>query len=423
MTINILAQIRWLSTVGGHAYGVTHAHSEVTVTADTTRSARRPRDRKAQLATAAADLFRKRGYHAVGVNDIAAAVGITGPGMYRHFQNKQAVLGYVLLTGVDRLATRLNAVLAGFGDPSSGLRPLLLEAAETAIDHRDLTALWRWQGRHLHQADQKELIRRTGVLLAGWRSGLRALRPELSDDDALLLCFAALSVYGSVGDHHAAPPRACFAELLADLAESVVRCTGVPAPAGAARPRPAPAASRREELLTAATRLFRDHGFHAVSMEDIGAAAGIAGPSIYRHFAGKSDILLAAGRRMADRLALGLADCTTAATSPRDALHRLARSYVDTVLRSDDLIAVYANEIGNLPERDAKELRRLQRAYVAEWVRLLREQTPALDDAEARVVVQAALTVVNDLPRTRGVGDRPGLAGELSAIAICLLDR
>ncbi|GAA4422679.1 TetR/AcrR family transcriptional regulator [Actinokineospora soli] len=392
------------------------------MTADTTRPVRRPRDRKAQLATAAADLFRKRGYHAVGVNDIAAAVGITGPGMYRHFQNKQAVLGYVLLTGVDGLAARLGAVLDGFTDPESGLRPLLLTAAETAIDHRDLTALWRWQGRHLHQADQKEVIRRTGVLLGGWQSGLRALRPELTDRDALLLCFAALSVFGSIGDHHAAPPRDRFVPLLADLAESIVRSPVPTSDAAPSRPRPPVAASRREELLSAATRLFREHGFHAVSMEDIGAAAGIAGPSIYRHFTGKSDILLAASRRMADRLALGLADSLAAATSPRDALHRLARSYVDTVLRSDDLIAVYANEIGNLPERDAKELRRLQRGYVAEWVRLLREVTPALDEAEARVVVQAALTVVNDLPRTRGVNDRPGLADELTAIAVGLLE-
>ncbi|MGW5053797.1 TetR/AcrR family transcriptional regulator [Actinokineospora sp. NPDC004072] len=386
-----------------------------------TSPVRRPRDRKAQLATAAADLFRRRGYHAVGVNDIAAAVGITGPGVYRHFPNKQAVLGHVLLTGVDALAERLGAVVAGFADPAAGLRPLLLAAAEVSIDHRDLTALWRWQGRHLHQADQKEVIRRTGVLLGGWQAGLRALRPELGERDALLLCFAALSVFGSVGDHHAAPPRERFTVLLADLAEAVVRSPVAPS-SGAARPRQAVAASRREELLTAATRLFRDHGFHAVSMEDIGAAAGIAGPSIYRHFAGKSDILLAASRRMADRLAVGLADSLTAASGPRDALHRLARSYVDTVLRSDDLIAVYTNEIGNLPERDAKELRRLQRAYVAEWVRLVRELAPELGDAEARVVVQAALTVVNDLPRTRGVKDRPGLADELTALAIGLVE-
>ncbi|GGS49806.1 TetR/AcrR family transcriptional regulator [Actinokineospora fastidiosa] len=389
----------------------------------TTSPVRRPRDRKAQLATAAADLFRRHGYHAVGVNDIAAAVGITGPGMYRHFQNKQAVLGHVLLTGVDALAARLNGVLDGFGDPESGLRPLLRAAAEISIDQRDLTALWRWQGRHLHQADQKEIIRRTGVLLGGWQAGLRRLRPELGDRDALLLCFAALSVFGSVGDHHAAPARERFVDLLADLAETAVRSPVVPSTeTTAVRPRPAVAASRREELLTAATRLFRDHGFHAVSMEDIGAAAGIAGPSIYRHFAGKSDILLAASRRMADRLTLGLNDSLSEATSPRDALHRLARSYVDTVLRSDDLIAVYANEIGNLPERDAKEMRRLQRAYVAEWVRLLREVSPSLSDAEARVVVQAALTVVNDLPRTRGVNDRPRLATELTALAVGLLD-
>lgn len=395
----------------------------------TAQTGRRPRDRKAQLARAAAELFRHRGYHAVGVNDIAAAAGVTGPAVYRHFQNKQAVLGHVLLTGVDVLARRLGgAVAAAEGDPGGGLRPLLAAAAEVSIEQRDLTALWRWQGRHLHQADQKEVIRRTGVLLAGWQKGLRGLRPELDDADASLLCFAALSVFGSVGDHHATPPREGFERLLARLAEAVIRSGAVPAaPAGSAeaaawRSRPQPAPTRREELLTAATRLFREHGFHAVSMEDIGAAAGIAGPSIYRHFASKSDILLATSRRMADRLSLGLADSLAEAADAEDALRRLARSYVDTVLRSDDLIAVYANEVVNLPERDSRELRKLQRGYVAEWVRLLREVAPALTEAEARVVVQAALTVVNDLPRTRGVGARPGLAGELTALAVVILE-
>ncbi|WP_436496128.1 TetR/AcrR family transcriptional regulator [Actinokineospora sp. HUAS TT18] len=387
---------------------------------------RRPRNRKAQLADAAAELFGKRGYHSVAVNDIAAAAGITGPALYRHFPNKQALLGHVLLTGVDVLIEHLDAAIAeAHGDVERCVGPLLHAAAEVSIEQRELTALWRWQGRHLHAADQQEIRRRMGASLARYISGLRGLRPELGRADTELLAFAVMSVYGSVGDHHANLAREPFERLLARLAESVIRCAVVPAvdePAAAGwRSRVQPAPSRREELLSAATRLFRDHGYHAVSMEDIGAVTGIAGPSIYKHFAAKSDILLASCRRMADRLRLGLDHALAEATDPTDALHRLTRSYADTVQRSDDLIAVYTNEVVNLPERDAKELRRLQRGYVAEWVRLLRESTPTLSEAEARVAVHAALTVINDLPRSRRFASRPALTTEIAELAMTVL--
>lgn len=45
---------------------------------------------------------------------------------------------------------------------------------------------------------------------------------------------------------------------------------------------------RRFQLLAAAERLFAERGFLAVRLEDIGAAAGVSGPAIYRHFPTKS---------------------------------------------------------------------------------------------------------------------------------------
>ena len=51
------------------------------------------------------------------------------------------------------------------------------------------------------------------------------------------------------------------------------------------------AAPRRELLLEAAAELFAARGFHAVGIDDIGAAAGITGPGVYRHFAGKQALL------------------------------------------------------------------------------------------------------------------------------------
>jgi AcrR family transcriptional regulator len=189
-----------------------------------------------------------------------------------------------------------------------------------------------------------------------------------------------------------------------------------PRPAGVTPP------SRREELLSAATLLFRDRGFHAVSMEDIGSAAGMAGPSIYRYFPGKTAILVAAGYRMADRLALTADTAIGDAADPDDALARLASSYVDTVLRSDNLLATFASEHGNLPDPDRKELLRVQRTYVAQWVRLLRTVAPELSEPEARITVHAALTIVNDLARTPRIAARQGIATELTALAVTVLE-
>ena len=60
----------------------------------------------------------------------------------------------------------------------------------------------------------------------------------------------------------------------------------------------------REQLLSAAADLVAERGFHAVGIADIGAAAGVSGAAIYRHFASKQDILVA----LLDRVVEGLRD-------------------------------------------------------------------------------------------------------------------
>ncbi|HEY0454290.1 TetR/AcrR family transcriptional regulator [Actinophytocola sp.] len=391
--------------------------------------ARRPRNRKAQLADSAAELFRKHGYHQVSVNDIAAAAGVTGPAVYRHFRGKQDILAHVLLSGMDVFGLVTEEALAEPGTAEEQLDTLLRAVAALAVDRREVTAIWRWEGRHLDRADQAKIRHRGTELMAQWGIALRDARPDLPKAEAELLCWAALSVFGSVSVHHVSLPRKRFEARLAGLARAVldrVPREAAPEPARLPSARPVPvlaSASRREELLTAATRLFRDRGYHAVSMEDIGAAAGIAGPSIYRYFPGKSAILVAAGYQMAERLDRTAAAATGAATDPHDALARLASSYVDTVLRSDNLMATFAGELGNLPDRDRRELVRVQREYVAQWIRLLRTVAPELSEPDARITVHAALTVVNDLARTPRIVARPRIAAELAELAVTVLER
>ncbi|GAA4545931.1 TetR/AcrR family transcriptional regulator [Amycolatopsis samaneae] len=379
--------------------------------------ARRPRDRKAQLAAVAAELFRERGFHGVGINDIAAAGGVTGPALYRHFADKQAILAYVVLSGIDDMETATAEALADTKTPGDQLESLLAVLAAQAVERREVAALWRWEGRHLPREDQREIGRRSGALLAAWSKTLLRVRPDLAAADAELLCWATLSVFGSVSVHHTTVAKKRFGQLLVERALTVLETT---LPATGAAPEPPPLAvlgtpSRREQLLSEATRLFADRGFRAVSMEDIGSAAGITGPSVYRHFPSKGALVVAIGHRAGDRLAVAAEEALRAADE-RDALRRLAASYVHTLLHTPELHVAFSADRASIPDRDKAGLLRVQRDYVARWISLLSAVRPELPAREVKITVHAALTIANDLTRTRRVAHRPNLEAELSAL-------
>jgi AcrR family transcriptional regulator len=210
--------------------------------------------------------------------------------------------------------------------------------------------------------------------------------------------------------------------MLVELAQSVLHVT-LPDPGEPIPETPSIALgepSRREQLLSAATELFGRRGFRSVSMEEIGAAAGIAGPSVYRHFPSKAALMVAIGHRAADRLALA-AERALQTGDERDALRRLAASYVHTLLHTPELRVSFSGSPMELPERDKADLIRVQRDYVARWVALASEVRPELSVREVKITVHAALTIANDLARTRRVNGRPNLEAELTALLHAVL--
>ncbi|MBI3213637.1 MAG: TetR/AcrR family transcriptional regulator [Mycobacterium sp.] len=152
--------------------------------------------------------------------------------------------------------------------------------------------------------------------------------------------------------------------------------------------------ARKGRILAAAADLVARKGFHAVSIAEIGAAAGITGSGIYRHFHSKSAVLVALFDRVIDEL---LRDEQRILDSTDDlvvALDRLIAGQVEFVVGDRELARVYYGEINNLPEEDRRRLRRKQRLYLEEWVHLLNEQRVDLTDAEARTVVHAAIGAI-----------------------------
>jgi AcrR family transcriptional regulator len=168
-------------------------------------------------------------------------------------------------------------------------------------------------------------------------------------------------------------------------------------PAGPAGPGRRRDPRRRQRILTAAANLVAQRGYHDVAMSDIGAAAGITGSGIYRHFTGKPAVLVAMFDRVIDDLSREAAQIVTGGGDPRTALRDLVGTQVRFVLSERTLAQVYHNEITNLPDDDRHRLRRKQRLYVEEWVHVLAIQRPDVSDAELRALVHAAIGAIQSV--------------------------
>jgi AcrR family transcriptional regulator len=183
-----------------------------------------------------------------------------------------------------------------------------------------------------------------------------------------------------------------------------------------------PRRTRRDEILQIAVALFAERGYHGVSMDDIGAAAGVTGPALYHHFAGKEAMLVAALAPVSDGLLRGGRDRVAAhAGDARAALESLVEFHVEFALAHPAVIAVHLHELDRLPTEPRRQIRRLQRLYVEEWVGVLTAVRPELSAAEARVLAHAAFGLMNSTPFLGGEVDRDRRAALLTAAALAAL--
>ncbi|MBB4738152.1 AcrR family transcriptional regulator [Actinoplanes octamycinicus] len=165
--------------------------------------------------------------------------------------------------------------------------------------------------------------------------------------------------------------------------------------------------SRRDEILEIAVGLFAARGYHGVSMDDIGSAAGVTGPALYHHFAGKEAMLVAALIPVSESLLEGGRERVARHPSEAEAaLADLIDFHVDFALANPAVIALHLHELDRLPEEPRRQIRRLQRLYVEEWVGVLTLLRPELEPAEARVLAHAAFGLMNSTPFLGGEVER-----------------
>jgi len=178
---------------------------------------------------------------------------------------------------------------------------------------------------------------------------------------------------------------------------------------------------RRSQLLAAAEQLIAERGFVAVRIEDIGAAAGVSGPAVYRHFPGKEALLVELLVGISTRLLAGAQSVLADNPDPTAALDSLIEFHLDFALTEPDLIRIQDRDLANLPTAAQRQVRRAQRRYVEIWVSALRALDPRLGEDQARVMAHAAFGLLNSTPHSMKPASPEGSRDVLRAMTIAAL--
>lgn len=182
-------------------------------------------------------------------------------------------------------------------------------------------------------------------------------------------------------------------------------------------------ASRRSAYLAAAATLFAARSYAEVTIGDLGEAAGVSGPALYKHFANKEAVLVELLVAVSQRL-LGAAQEIVADDVPAgEKLERLVAFHTDFALQESDTILIQGRDLGLLPPEASRRVRSLQRAYLEQWRTVLTAVRPELDRDECELRLQGVFGLLNSTAFSAGhIGPRQRSARILAGMAMsCLL--
>lgn len=166
---------------------------------ETTGQARRsrmaPADRRGLILQAAAAMFRDHGYAGASIDAIAAASGISGPGIYRYFGGKAELLLALLETAAADTAAAMDGASDTGAHTTDDLADIL---ADRALSEGAIIALLHGTAAALEVEDRSRLERLRRDAVERLASALRALRPDLAASEAEARIVAALALVGHI---------------------------------------------------------------------------------------------------------------------------------------------------------------------------------------------------------------------------------
>jgi AcrR family transcriptional regulator len=154
--------------------------------------------RREKLLGVAAELFLHNGYDSVTVEMICAKAGISGPALYRHFQNKQALLIAVVEKGLEALHQFARATVESQPDPTTALETMIEHHILSVIDAPPTPLIFLKNEHAFPEADRRRVRREMNLYAEEWISTVSPLRPDLSEPEVRLLTQSVFSMLNAV---------------------------------------------------------------------------------------------------------------------------------------------------------------------------------------------------------------------------------
>ncbi|MDQ3464490.1 MAG: TetR/AcrR family transcriptional regulator [Actinomycetota bacterium] len=178
--------------------------------------------RREAILDEAAKLFAERGFHGVGVDDIGASVGISGPGIYRHFPSKDSMLAEMLVRISERLLAEGTARVGLAPNPRAALEALIGWHIEFALANPALIVVQDRDLAHVAEPDRRRVRRLQRRYVEVWVEVLRRVDPTRTEQTARAAAHAVFGLLNSTPHSAQSLSRQDMAALLQRMANAAL---------------------------------------------------------------------------------------------------------------------------------------------------------------------------------------------------------
>ncbi|WP_103071538.1 TetR/AcrR family transcriptional regulator [Aquimarina sediminis] len=121
--------------------------------------------------------------------------------------------------------------------------------------------------------------------------------------------------------------------------------------------------SRKQEIINAASILFKEKGYSAVTMRDLAKAMGIKAASLYNHIQSKQEILSTIIIELAEEFTTGMSKIIDSDNSALQKMENIIALHIDVTLRNADGLASLNNDWMHLEEENLQYFEKMREDY------------------------------------------------------------
>jgi AcrR family transcriptional regulator len=157
--------------------------------------------------------------------------------------------------------------------------------------------------------------------------------------------------------------------------------------------------TRKDEIITVASSLFKEKGYNAVSMRDIAQQMGIKAASLYNHISGKQEILSTLILFLAGEFTKGMHQVMISEGTPLDKIKEVIELHIDITVNHSEALAALNNDWMHLENEDLADFIKMREDYEENFRTIIKQgiKTGELKQRHPEVIVFSILSTLRTL--------------------------